>query len=62
MVMGEPLLLPRPRRERERFLVPVPIYGDAAQLLLPKDMTEQEARKIANVVLALGKITPFNAR
>jgi hypothetical protein len=46
---------------RDRFIVPVPLYGDNAQLLLPRDMTEAEARKIANVVLAYGKITPFSA-
>lgn len=55
-------MLPKPSRYRSRFLVPVPLYGDAAQLLLPNDMTEAEARKIANVVLAFAKITAFNAR
>jgi hypothetical protein len=55
-------LLPKPRRFRNRFLVPVPLYGDNAQLLLPEDMTEAEARKIAAVVLAYARITPFNAR
>ena len=56
------LMLPKPRRSRERFVVPVPLYGDNAQLLLPKDMTEAEALKIANVVLAYAKITPFNGK
>ncbi len=54
-------LLPKPPRERERFLVPIALYGTRAHLLLPRDMTEAEARKIANVVLAFGKITPFNS-
>lgn len=55
------LTLPKPKRTRRRFLIPVALYGDNAQLLLPEDMTEAEARKIANVVLAYGKITPFNS-
>lgn len=62
VMMTEIRLLPKPPRDRDRFLVPVPLYGDNAQLLLPVDMTEAEARKIANVVLAFGKITPHNAR
>lgn len=53
-------LLPKPKNYRNRFVVPVPLYGDCAQLLLPCDMTEAEARKLANVILAYGKLTPFN--
>ena len=60
--MSEPRLLPKPRYYRDRFLVPVPLYGDAARLLLPCDMTEVEARKIANVVLAFAGVTAFNAK
>jgi hypothetical protein len=60
--VSERLLLPKPSRYRDRFLVPVPLYGDNARLLLPVDMTEAEARKLANVILAYGKLTPFNAK
>lgn len=59
--MDEVKLLPKPARYRERFLVPVPLYGDNAQLLLPCDMTEAEARKLSNVILAYAGITPFCA-
>lgn len=55
-------LLPKPARNRDRFLVPVPLYGDGAQLLLPNDMTEAEAQKIARVVLAFAQITCRNAK
>ena len=54
--------LPKPRRDRKRFLVPVPLYGAPALLRLPENMTEAEARKIADVVIAYGKITPFMDR
>lgn len=53
--------LPKPRRNRDRFTLPIPLYGDSAILILPKDMTEQEAQKITRVVLAYAKITPHNA-
>jgi hypothetical protein len=56
------LMLPKPRRREGAPVVPVPLYGIDAQLFFPEDMTEAEARKIANVVLAYGKLTPFNAR
>lgn len=56
------LRLPKPQRDRPTFIVPVPLYGHPARLQLPCDMTEAEARKIANVVLAYGKITPFMSR
>ena len=62
MTEREPLMLPKPRQGRERLSVPVALYGELAQLHLPCDMTEAEARKIANVVLAYGKLTPFNSR
>ena len=55
------LLLPKPQNARDRFVVPVPLYGDAARLCLPVDMTEAEARKIARVVLAYAKVTARNA-
>lgn len=55
-------MLPKPARHRERFIVPIPLYGDAAQLLIPRDMTDAEARKIANVVLAYAAITSRNAK
>lgn len=57
-----PRLLPAPARDRDRFLVPVPLYGSSAQLLLPRDMTQAEARKLANVILAYGDLTAFNVR
>lgn len=53
--------LPRPARHRPTFVVPVGMYGGVARLQLHSDMTEAEARKLANVVLAYGKLTPFNA-
>lgn len=62
MVSEAQLLLPKPRRNRDRFLVPIALYGECAQLLIPEDMTEAEARKIANVVLAYAKVTPFNGK
>ena len=56
-------LLPAPRRRsRNTFLVPIALYGGAARLQLPHDLSEAEARKIAAVVLAYARITPFNSR
>ena len=55
-------MLPKPRRAvegRRRFTLPIALYGTEAVLCLPENMTEAEARKIASVVLAYGKITPF---
>ncbi len=60
--MTEVLLLPKPLKRRGAQVVPIPLYGMNAQLFFPEDMTEAEARKIANVVLAYGKITPFHSR
>ena len=57
----EVLMLPSPARYRPSFVVPVPMYGGEARLQLHRDMTEAEARKLANVVLAYAKATPFNA-
>jgi hypothetical protein len=59
--MGEVSLLPAPKRHRERFLAPIALYGSEAWLLLPADMTEAEANKIAAVVKAYSTITPYNA-
>lgn len=56
------MLLPPPRYRRPRFLVPVPLYGDNAQLLLPRDMTDAEARKIARIVLAYAGVTTTNVQ
>lgn len=55
-------LLPAPRYGRNRFVIPIPLYGECARVLIPYDMTEAEARKIANVVLAYAKITPHLSR
>lgn len=55
-------LLPKPARRRDRFLVPVALYGTSAQLLIPDDMTFMEAQKIAAVVLAYAGVTAFNAK
>ena len=58
--MSEPLLLPAPRRCRERFAFPVPLYGDDAVLYLPRDMTAAEAAKIARAVIAMGACTSYH--
>lgn len=58
--MADMLLLPKPKH-RPRFLVPVALYGGPAQLMLPEDMTHQEAVKLAAVIMAYAAITPFNA-
>lgn len=54
--------LPKPPHGREQFVIPVPLYGAAAHLQLPCDMTEAEAQKIANVVLAFAHVTSRSAR
>ena len=55
-------LLPSPPRDRECFVVPIPLYGNAARLHLPRDMTDAEARKIAAVVLAYAGVTTRNVK
>lgn len=56
------LALPKPPRDRERFILPVPMYGGEARLQLHRDMTEAEARKLANVILAYADLTTRNVR
>ena len=60
--MDELRLLPKPARDRERIVIPIPLYGECARLQIPRDMTDAEARKIANVVLAYAGVTSHNAR
>ncbi len=50
------LALPKPVR-RSMILPPVPLYGCMARLQIPCDMTEQEARKLANFLIAYAAVT-----
>lgn len=55
-------LLSSPRQRQRRVLIPIPLYRCHAMLSLPRDMTEQEAQKIAAVVLAYASCTSMLAK
>ena len=56
-------LLPKPPRYRNNIIVPVSLRCGIAQLNIPRDMTEAEARKIAAVVIAYAKnVTTWNVK
>lgn len=52
------LALPKPRR-RTMDLIYVPVYGGRAGFQIPADMTEQEARRLAAVLIAYSATTSY---